>query len=44
LASHANNIDFIYMSQYSLVQGMMKELSQKYDFKSINNLGDLIDE
>lgn len=44
LASEANNIDFIYMSQYSLVRGMMKELSLKYGFKSINHLGDLINE
>ena len=44
LASQTNNIDFIYMSQYSLVNDIMKELSQKCGFKTINNLGDLIDE
>ncbi len=44
LASQANEIDFIYMGQYSLVQDTMKELSQEYSFKTINNLGDLIDE
>lgn len=43
-ASQANGIDFIYMSQYSLVQDVMKELSQEEGFKSIRNLGDLIDE
>lgn len=42
LASQANDIDFIYMSQYSLVKDTMKELSKEYNFKIINNLGDLI--
>ncbi len=44
LASQANDIDFIYMSQYSLVDEVMKNLSQEYGFKSINNLGDIINE
>lgn len=42
LASQENNIDFIYMSQYSLVKDKMEKLSQEYDFKIINNLGNLI--
>ncbi len=42
LASQSNEIDFIYMSQYSLVQETMRELSKEYSFKMINNLGDLI--
>ena len=44
LASQDNNIDFIYMSQYSLVKPTMKELSHIHGFKIINNLGELIDE
>ncbi len=44
LASEANKIDFIYMSQYSLVNKTMKVLSQQNNFKTIKNLGELIDE
>ncbi|NOQ14156.1 MAG: HAD-IA family hydrolase [Methyloprofundus sp.] len=41
LASQDNNIDFIYMRQYSLVKDTMEKLSQEYNFNIINNLGDL---
>lgn len=44
LASEVNKIDFIYMSQYSLVNKTMRVLSQENNFKTINNLGELIDE
>ncbi len=44
LASQANDIEFIYMCQYSLVKDTMKEMSHKHSFKIINNLGDLLDE
>jgi len=42
LASQINHIDFIYMSQYSLVEDVMKKLSLEYHFNIINHLGDLI--
>jgi HAD superfamily hydrolase (TIGR01549 family) len=44
LASQANDIDFIYMSKYSLVKNTMNCLAKEYTFTAINNLGDLIGE
>ncbi len=44
LATQVNNIDFIYMSQYSLVEGTMKRLAKEHSFTVINNLGELINE
>jgi len=44
LVSQANVIDFIYMSQHSLVKDTMKKLSREHEFKIINNLGALINE
>lgn len=41
-ASSINNIDFIYMRQYSLVSSSMTKLSKRHNFKIIENLGDLI--
>jgi HAD superfamily hydrolase (TIGR01549 family) len=44
LASLENNIEFISMMRYSLVKNTMNKLSRKYNFMTINDLGELINE
>ncbi len=42
IASRKNGIDFIFMSQYSLVKSKMFKLSEEYDFRKIINLKELV--
>ena len=43
-AAQKNNIDFIFMKDYSTVTSTMIELQKNFYFSVINNLGDLINE
>ena len=43
MASMENEIDFIFMSQYSLVKSEMLQLVKKHNYKNIANLKDLVE-